>query len=1013
MTDAQIPKGNQGMSAVSLPNISWFEFILNKNLLKEHLDQETPDPTPCQLIIQFLQQAEVEMAALIQTANEKKTQGPPGAIPIPVNKVEEEPKPIEPSKKVRALRLLALKVGCHLRWNLIAMEKGIPTPILQALLIHLLQICVPSVIDNIHNPDLEVSGLSELGFFVVHLFHRWCVRSVVRDSFPTKPVKQGFMGMPGQVDPAIVMAQATDTIIRKFKEELPASITFLENCLQVLENDHGTASMPMLECFCLPTEETDGQLLWDNGIDVSSQEMICQICFDLGALYFFKSDYRKAYEKFRICKQLHSKFKEPVYCRIDVDRLRGYLTSCSSLLGVVADTNQPSLFDRAEAARKRDFKGIVDILCEDNLKQELDMVYRGNLQDELQKRGLRDIHVNVYLCNVVRTVLEGKALVSPILDTLKTADTYILSFLIDLLSNVMKGSSVTQRSNLKCFIWHLIELLPPESAFSQQVLSSDLASYFNEAEIAELAVDDIDSNNMYLQDFGMEEATNMTSYPSTRESSYNMSDVEGQLLAVYDPKLIKDLLTELYENRGLNREQIISLNENWQVPKELKHMLDNLDKLREFDRIYLHVLIAKARHCMDLRIYERARQLFHVVSSILQDVSYVMQKHVGWQILLTELSQVSFNEGALGDHMSMPDLLMQCKQCLTLIRLGQDITPSIEVVEHCTAFLCNIGEWNYLSDLNNTADGFIEFSRLVATIVKDLGQQQKSLRKQARDLWDAVLGIYQPGNAKRPQTTRDSAMRRDQQYGILPRDLFLSFLHRLREPTALSLLTSLLAKMQSILKEDSTGEISTEYQHLWPSSVGSPGTSVSAVEESLKSVLAHSLRVCPSRPAWLRTQADVSLAEGAHATAMRFYLEAGLVATDFFTCPVPKQVYDDTVYRRMIRCCQQMQCHTQVAVLCQFLEDGGPDYATAFKALQERNVYDAMDAYYCCIWDVSILEFLVHLHSRKGQMDKRQAALRALSQMDLNSNNPDQIQRRAVHVRKAKFLRALAKQYLG
>ena len=47
-----------------------------------------------------------------------------------------------------------------------------------------------------------------------------------------------------------------------------------------------------------------------------------------------------------------------------------------------------------------------------------------------------------------------------------------------------------------------------------------------------------------------------------------MSDVEGQLLAVYDPKLIKDLLTELYENRGLNREQIISLNENVSLLKK-------------------------------------------------------------------------------------------------------------------------------------------------------------------------------------------------------------------------------------------------------------------------------------------------------------------------------------------------------------------------------------------------------------------------------------------------------------
>ena len=49
----------------------------------------------------------------------------------------------------------------------------------------------------------------------------------------------------------------------------------------------------------------------------------------------------------------------------------------------------------------------------------------------------------------------------------------------------------------------------------------------------------------------------------------------------------------------------------------------------------------------------------------------------------------------------------------------------------------------------------------------------------------------------------------------------------------------------------------------------------------------------------------------------------------------------------------------QVAVLCQFLEE--VDYGTAFKALQERNSYDAMDTYYTCIWDISILEYLVRI----------------------------------------------------
>lgn len=1011
MTDAQIPKGGQSIAPTSLPNISWFEFILNEKLLKEHLSQENPDPSPCQLIIQFLQQAEVEMAAVIQSANEKKVQVPPGVIPIPINKIEDEPKVIEPTKKVKALRLLALKVGCYLRWNLIAMEKGIPTPILQALLILLLQICVPSVIDNIHNPDLEVITLSELGIFVVHLFHRWCVRSVVRDSFPSKPIKQGFVSMPGQVDPNVVMAQATDTIIRKFKEELPASISFLENCLRILESGANSADMPSTEFFGLPKEDADGQLLWGNTIKVSPQEMTCQICFDLGALYFFKGDYRKAYEKFRVCKQLHNELEDPVYCTIDVERLRGYLTSCSSLLGVPTDTRAPSLFERAEVARRKNFQGIVEVLSMDNLKQELDMVYRGNLQEELLRKGMTELHIEVYLCNVVRTALDGKTLVTPILETLRKADSSTFNFVIELLSSVMKGSSVTQRTNLKCFIWHVIELLPPDSIFSKKVLTSDLASYFNEVELAELAIEDSDVNTSYLQEIGMEDPLAMTSYPSTRESSYNMSDIEGQLLAVYEPKMIKDILTELYENRRLNAAQIISLNDQWKIPKELKQLMDSpsMDKIKEFDRIYLYILIAKARHCMELHIYERARSLLPVAESILVNTHYVAAKHVRWQILLAELCHYSFNLTAKTD-LSVQDLVIQCKQCLTAVRLGQDITPSIEVVEHCAAFLCNIGEWQYLADLNNTGDGFIEFSRLLALLVRDI-QQKKNVRKPARDLWDAVIGVFQTGNTKRPQSSRDSALRRDQQCGILPINLFTSFLEKLKDTTVLSVLVSLFAKLFSILRDDVTSEISTEFIYLWPTAIGTPISSVASVEEALKQVLTHSLRTDPIQPSWLRTQADIYFVQNQYASAIKFYLEAGVVATDFFTCPVPRSIYDDNVLRRMIKCCSYLQCYTQVAVLCQYLDE--VDYTQAFKALQERNVYDAMDAYYCCIWDVSILEFLVHLHTKKGEMDKRQAALRALSQMDLNSNNPDQIQRRAVHIRKTKFLRAMAKQYLG
>ena len=38
--------------------------------------------------------------------------------------------------------------------------------------------------------------------------------------------------------------------------------------------------------------------------------------------------------------------------------------------------------------------------------------------------------------------------------------------------------------------------------------------------------------------------------------------------------------------------------------------------------------------------------------------------------------------------------------------------------------------------------------------------------------------------------------------------------------------------------------------------------------------------------------------------------------------------------------------------------------------------------------------------------------MKALGQLDLNSNNPEDIIQRAIQMRKRKFLRSLAKQYL-
>lgn len=111
----------------------------------------------------------------------------------------------------------------------------------------------------------------------------------------------------------------------------------------------------------------------------------------------------------------------------------------------------------------------------------------------------------------------------------------------------------------------------------------------------------------------------------------------------------------------------------------------------------------------------------------------------------------------------------------------------------------------------------------------------------------------------------------------------------------------------------------------------------------------------------------------------------------------------------MIKCCSLLNCHTQVAILCQFLRE--VDYKTAFKALQEQNSHDAMDSYYEYIWDVTILEYLTYLHHKRGETDKRQIAIKAIGQTELNASNPEDVLQLAAQRRKKKFLQAMAKLY--
>uniref|UniRef100_A0A1B0D5L7 INTS8 TPR repeats domain-containing protein n=1 Tax=Phlebotomus papatasi TaxID=29031 RepID=A0A1B0D5L7_PHLPP len=116
--------------------------------------------------------------------------------------------------------------------------------------------------------------------------------------------------------------------------------------------------------------------------------------------------------------------------------------------------------------------------------------------------------------------------------------------------------------------------------------------------------------------------------------------------------------------------------------------------------------------------------------------------------------------------------------------------------------------------------------------------------------------------------------------------------------------------------------------------------------------------------------------------------------------------------RPMIKCSTNLGCHMQATVLCQFLDE--IDYSLAFKCISEKSATftDAIDTYYSCIWDVTILEFIINLHAKKNEHTRKLQVISYMSQLELNANNNEEIKREAANNRKMKFLRALAKQYM-
>ncbi|CAL8293197.1 unnamed protein product [Merluccius merluccius] len=973
---------------------SWFEFLLDGNLLETHLHKANPDPTAAQLIVQFLEQASKP------SVNEQNQVQPP-----------------VDNRRNRTLKLLALKIAAHMRWDLDLLEKGLSIPVLNMLLNELL--CVSKVPPGVKHVDLDLSTLPPTTAMAVLIYNRWAIRTIVLSSFPEKQNKPG----PHQMNMLNIVQQEkemTENILIVLKEQSADSISVLEGALRLLKDFyvHNVRTLDLLGADAAGTAngETEASTA---GLRISAHELHCQVHYDLGGIYFQQGctdqgAYEKAREHFRQTKDLLQKLGSSLHVHLDEKRLAGYWNACRALTGTLGPTDATvTPYGQINGLiRTHNHQALVEAFIKDNTSQSLPNHFRQSvLREFLHKaqqgeRGLDDVCHQLCVCNAVRDALQGEGLSVRFHQLLLKPSKRLVDFILEVCTRSLEKDrpSETSRRNMANFMKTLCESLE-ELPLVFVVSSHKLFMELLREEERKVLVEQMRKRSATIN---LSAKPLPSFYDIPASASVSIGQLEQQLILSLDPRRVRQILIELH---GIAQRPFWRVNSKWEVPPDYINVILGIKDHLTKDLVY--ILMAKGLHCITIKDFGHARQLFSASLELVTEFSPRLRQVMLNEMLLLEVRahETLASEGCRDRPPS--DLVSRVRGYLEM-RI-HDLPLRQVVGEECVAFMLNWRENDYLTlqvppplVQNNP---YIKLGQLLASTCKEL-PGPKETRRTAKELWEVVVQICSMSvQHKRNSDGRMGLIKhRESSLGIMQRSKFITFIKKLREPLVLTSLISLFVRLHSIVRDDIVNEVTAEHLTIWPSTLANlQAVDVEAVAVTVKELVSYALTLNPNNQSWLITQADIYFVTSQYSAALHFYLQAGAVCSDFFTRPVPPEVYTDQVLKRMIKCCSMMNCHTQVAVLCQFLRE--VDYMTAFKALQEQNGHDAMDSFYDYIWDVTILEYLTHIHHKRGESEKRQIAIKAIGQAELNTSNPEEVLQLAAQKRKKRFLQAMAKLY--
>lgn len=155
---------------------------------------------------------------------------------------------------------------------------------------------------------------------------------------------------------------------------------------------------------------------------------------------------------------------------------------------------------------------------------------------------------------------------------------------------------------------------------------------------------------------------------------------------------------------------------------------------------------------------------------------------------------------------------------------------------------------------------------------------------------------------------------------------------------------------------------------------------------------------------------DLFMSRGNFKQALGCFVGALMLMTDYFRVFSKNYIEEEPYITRMIQCSISLSCFTQAVALCQMTRN--LNYTMAFKQLNERVCNDCCDDIYECIWNITLLEYIINIHARRGEIERRTKVIQLLGQLELNENNPEEIIREAEHLRRGRFFRIMSNKYL-